>query len=256
MKFNKIIAIASAAVLMAACGGSAVEGSKEVRDLLPGKSAIDSVSYLIGVNFGSWVKGNNFGEINYNKLIDGMKDWMKAKGTPADSNFVKQFKINPEEMNELFDGFLSKRREYTAALNTEKGQKYLDENKTKEGWQVTESGLQYRIIEAGNENKPTEKDTVWVNYKGTLINGEVFDQNDDVRFTLNRVVKGWQEGLQLIGEGGHAELAIPAELGYGEHGTRGIEPNSVLLFDVVLNKVGKFVEKAEEPAKPAKGAKK
>ena len=256
MKFNKIIAIASAAVLMAACGGNAVEGSKEVRDLLPGKSAIDSVSYLIGVNFGSWIKGNNFGEINYNKLIDGMKDWMKAQGTPADSNFVKQFKINPEEMNELFDGFLSKRREYTAALNTEKGQKYLDENKTKEGWQVTESGLQYRIIEAGNENKPTEKDTVWVNYKGTLINGDVFDQNDDVRFTLNRVVKGWQEGLQLIGEGGHAELAIPAELGYGEHGTRGIEPNSVLLFDVVLNKVGKFVEKAEEPAKPAKGAKK
>ena len=256
MKFNKIIAIASAAVLMAACGGSAVEGSKEVRDLLPGKSAIDSVSYLIGVNFGSWVKGNNFGEINYNKLIDGMKDWMKAQGTPADSNFVKQFKINPEEMNELFDGFLSKRREYTAALNTEKGQKYLDENKTKEGWQVTESGLQYRIIEAGNENKPTEKDTVWVNYKGTLINGDVFDQNDDVRFTLNRVIKGWQEGLQLIGEGGHAELAIPAELGYGEHGSRGIEPNSVLLFDVVLNKVGKFVEKAEEPAKPAKGAKK
>ena len=81
------------------------------------------------------------------------------------------------------------------------------------------------------------------------INGDVFDQNDDVRFTLNRVVKGWQEGLQLIGEGGHAELAIPSDLGYGEYGSRGIEPNSVLLFDVTLNKVGKFVEKAEEPAK-------
>ena len=60
MKFSKFIAIASAAVLMAACGGNAVEGSKEVRDLLPNKSAVDSVSYLIGVNFGSWIKGNNF----------------------------------------------------------------------------------------------------------------------------------------------------------------------------------------------------
>lgn len=249
MKFNKIIAIASAAVLMAACGGKAVEGSKEVRDLLPAQSAVDSVSYLIGVNFGSWVKGNNFGDINYSKLIAGMKDWAKAEGTPADSNFVKQFKINPEEMNELFDNFISKRRDYTAALNKEKGEKYLNENKAKEGWQVTESGLQYKILEEGNEVRPTEQDTVWVNYKGTLINGDVFDQNDDVRFTLNRVVKGWQEGMQLIGEGGHAQFAIPAELGYGEYGTRGIEPNSVLLFDVTLNKVGKFVEKAEEPAK-------
>ena len=249
MKINKIIAIASATVLMAACGGQAVEGSKEVRDLLPAQSQIDSVSYLIGVNFGSWIKGNNFGKINYSKMIEGMKDWDKAKGTPADSNFVKQFKINPEEMNELFDTYISKRRDYTSALNKEKGDKFLEENKAKEGWQVTESGLQYKIIEAGNEVRPTEKDTVWVNYKGTLINGDVFDQNDDVRFTLNRVVKGWQEGLQLIGEGGHAELAIPAELGYGEHGTRGIEPNSVLLFDVTLNKVGKFVEKVEETAK-------
>ena len=235
MKFSKFIAIASAAVLMAACGGNAVEGSKEVRDLLPNKSAVDSVSYL--------------SEVNYSKLVDGIKDWMKAAGTPADSNFVKQFKINPEEMNELFDSFISKRRDYTAALNKEKGAAYLDANKAKEGWQVTESGLQYKIIEAGNDVHPTEQDTVWVNYKGTLINGDVFDQNDDVRFTLNRVVKGWQEGLQLIGEGGHAELAIPSDLGYGEYGSRGIEPNSVLLFDVTLNKVGKFVEKAEEPAK-------
>ena len=249
MKFSKFIAIASAAVLMAACGGNAVEGSKEVRDLLPNKSAVDSVSYLIGVNFGSWIKGNNFGEVNYSKLVDGIKDWMKAAGTPSDSTFVKQFKINPEEMNELFDSFISKRRDYTAALNKEKGAAYLDANKAKEGWQVTESGLQYKIIEAGNDVHPTEQDTVWVNYKGTLINGDVFDQNDDVRFTLNRVVKGWQEGLQLIGEGGHAELAIPSDLGYGEYGSRGIEPNSVLLFDVTLNKVGKFVEKAEEPAK-------
>jgi FKBP-type peptidyl-prolyl cis-trans isomerase FkpA/FKBP-type peptidyl-prolyl cis-trans isomerase FklB len=249
MKLSKIIAIASAAVLMAACGGKAVEGSKEVRDLLPTQSAVDSVSYLIGVNFGSWIKGNNFGEVNYSKLVAGIKDWMKAAGTPADSNFVKQFKINPEEMNELFDTFISKRRDYTAALNKEKGSAFLDANKEKEGWQVTESGLQYKIIEAGNEVHPTEQDTVWVNYKGTLINGDIFDQNDDVRFTLNRVVKGWQEGLQLIGEGGHAELAIPSDLGYGEYGSRGIEPNSVLLFDVTLNKVGKFVEKVEEPAK-------
>ena len=146
--------------------------------------------------------------------------------------------------------FMGKRSEYTKALNKEKGDAFLEANKTKDSIEVAESGLQYKIIEPGNGKKAvSDQDTVWVNYKGTLINGDVFDQNDDVRFTLNRVVKGWQEGLQLIGEGGHAELAIPSDLGYGEYGSRGIEPNSVLLFDVTLNKVGKFVEKAEEPAK-------
>ena len=145
--------------------------------------------------------------------------------------------------------YVSKRRDYTAALNKEKGDKFLEENKTKEGWEVTESGLQYKILEPGNDNHPADQDTVWVHYKGTLINGDVFDQNDDIRFTLNRVVKGWQEGMKLIGEGGKIQLAIPSDLGYGTYGNRGIEPNSVLLFDVTLNKIGKFVAPAEEPKK-------
>lgn len=252
MKIYKFIAIASAAVLMVACGGKAVEGSKEVKSLLPKTSEIDSVSYLIGVNFGSWVKGNNFGELNYSEIVKGMKAWMNAKGTPADSAFFEQFKVNPEQMNEILDGFINKRREYTAALNREKGEKFLAENKEKEGVEVTESGLQYKIEEPGNDVHPGPQDTVWVNYKGTLINGNVFDQNDDVRFTLNRVVKGWQEGMQLLGEGGKAQLVVPSDLGYGEFGTRGIEPNSVLIFDVELIKVGKYVAPVEEPAKPAK----
>ena len=85
MKISKIIAIASAAVLMVACGTPAAEGSKEVKALLPNKAQVDSASYLIGVNFGSWIKGNNFGEINYDQMIKGIKDWMKAEGTPQDS---------------------------------------------------------------------------------------------------------------------------------------------------------------------------
>ena len=233
MKITKIIAIASVAVMMAACGTKPAEGSKEVKALLPSKSNVDSVSYLIGVNFGSWIKGNNFGELNYNEVVKGIKAWMDAKGTPQDSTFFSQFKINPEEMNEILDSYVSKRRDYTAALNKEKGDKFLEANKAKEGWEVTESGLQYKILEPGNDNHPSDKDTVWVNYKGTL----------------NRVVKGWQEGMKLIGEGGKIQLAIPSDLGYGTYGNRGIEPNSVLLFDVDLNKVGKFVEPAEEPKK-------
>ena len=91
-----------------------------------------------------------------------------------------------------------------------------------------------------------------MNYKGTLLDGTVFDQNDDINFQLNRVIRGWGEGLKLIGEGGKIQLVIPSDLAYGEYGTRGIAPNSTLLFDVDLNKVGHYVAPAEEPAKPSK----
>ena len=257
MKISKIFAIASAAVLMVACGTPAAEGSKEVKALLPSKSLTDSASYLIGVNFGSWIKGNNFGELNYNEIVKGIKDFMKAEGSQQDSNFVKQFKINPEEMNAVLDGFIQKRRAYTSALNSEKGKEYIENFLKEEGAVQTESGLAYKIIEAGSDKKATsDKDTVWVNYKGTLLDGTVFDQNDDINFTLGRVIKGWSEGMKLVGEGGKIKLVIPGDLAYGEYGTRGIEPNATLVFDVDLNKVGTFVEPVEEPAKPVKPGRK
>ena len=247
MRFSKIIATLSAAVLVVACGSPAQEGSKDTLALLPSSSQIDSASYLIGVNFGSWIKGNNFGELNYNEIVKGIKDFMKAEGSQQDSNFVKQFKINPEEMNAVLDGFIQKRRAYTGALNNEKGEDYIAKFLQEEGAVQTESGLAYKIIEAGNGKKATsDKDTVWVNYKGTLLDGSVFDQNDDINFTLGRVIKGWSEGMKLIGEGGKIKLVIPGDLAYGEYGTRGIEPNSTLVFDVDLNKVGAFVEPVEE----------
>ena len=153
-------------------------------------------------------------------------------------------------MNEVLDGYIQKRRAYTGALNTEKGAKYIENFLKEEGAQVTESGLAYQIIEAGSAKKPvSDQDTVWVDYKGTLLDGTVFDENKDINFTLNRVIRGWGEGLKLIGEGGKVKLVIPGDLAYGEYGTRGIEPNSTLVFDVTLNKVGNYVAPVEEPAK-------
>ena len=247
MNLSKIFAIASAAVLIVACGTPAAEGSKEVKALLPTKSQTDSASYLIGINFGSWIKGNNFGEINYNEMIKGIKDWMKAEGNMQDSTFFKQFKVDPNKMNEVLDSYIQKRRAYTGALNNEKGASYIEKFLQEEGAQKTESGLAYKIIEPGNDKKAvSDKDTVWVNYKGTLLDGTVFDQNDNINFTLDRVIKGWSEGMKLVGEGGKVQLVIPGELAYGEYGNRGIEPNSTLVFDVTLNKVGTFVEREEK----------
>ena len=198
------------------------------------------------MNFGSFIKGNNFaeelGDLNMAMVKKGMKDFLKAEGNPYDPEFGKQFDIDLDRMGEILNGFLTKKTDYKKAVNLAKEEAFLAENGAKEGVETSESGLQYTIIEAGAEEKITPKDTVWVNYKGTLLNGDVFDENDSTMFVANRVIKGWTEGLCLLGEGGKATLYIPASLGYGERGTRGIEPNSTLIFDVEVLKVGKFVE--------------
>ena len=246
MKTFKILA--AAAIICSAVACAPKQGSAEAQALLPSKGQIDSVSYLIGVNFGSFIKGYNFGpDLDYSQIVKGMKDYINAKGDYRDSTFTKQFKINPEEMNDAFNSFLEKRSAYTKQVNLEKEQNYLEQNKKKDGVQETESGLQYTIVEAGNDVKPGPKDTIFVHYKGTLTDGTVFDQTQEgaksVMLQMNRVVAGWTEGLQFIGEGGKINLVIPSKLGYGERGAGNIEPNSVLLFEVQLDSVKAFVEK-------------
>ena len=212
---------------------------------LPTAADVDSVSYLIGVNFGSFLKGNNFAEnlkeINMAEVKKGMEDFLAAEGNPYDPEFGKQFKIDLDKMGEILNGFISKKQTYKAALNLAKEEAFLSKNALKENVDTTASGLQYTIIAEGAEYKVQPQDTVWVNYKGTLLDGTVFDENDSTQFVANRVIKGWTEGLGLLGEGGKATLYIPAELAYGSRGTRNIEPNSTLIFDVEVLKVGKFV---------------
>lgn len=247
MNISKFFAIASAAALIVACGTPAIEGSKEVKALHPNKAQVDSASYLLGVNFGSMIKGYGFGDLDYDLIVKGMKDFIKAKGDGRDSTFAKQFKIDPNTMNTFMDEFLQERRAYVNALNNEKGQQFIENFLKESGVEKTESGLAYKIIEPGSDVKPvSDQDTVWVNYNGTLIDGTVFDKGEDIDFQLGGVISGWTEGMKLIGEGGKIKLVIPAELAYGERGNRGIEPNSTLVFDVELNKVGKFVEKPDQ----------
>ena len=246
MKAIKFFAIAAcAAALAVSCnspkGGVAVEAE------LPTAAEVDSVSYLIGVNFGSFIKGNNFaenlGELNMAELKKGMQDYLKAEGSPYDVDFGDQFKINPNDMGRILNDFISKKQSYKAAQNLAEGKAFLAKNALKENVDTTASGLQYTIIAEGAAEKISSRDTVWVNYKGTLLDGTVFDENDSTRFVANQVIKGWTEGLGLLGEGGKATLYIPSDLAYGERGNRSIEPNSVLVFDVEVLKVGKFVAK-------------
>ena len=266
MKTNRFFAILVMGLAAVACGPKDAEPvaegenaaeaaeavvdtpkEKTLKDFTSSKAEIDTVSYLLGINFGSFLKGYNFGEdLNYSQIVKGMKDFVASKGNQNDPDFVNQFKISPERINDVFNSYLEKRHNYTLLQNKDKEQKFLSANAKKDGIVETPSGLQYKIIEQGNEVMPGPQDTVWVKYVGKTIDGNVFDQTaedaEPVRMLLNRVVAGWTEGLQLIGEGGKIQLYIPSALGYGERGNQGIEPNSTLIFDVELTKVGKKVE--------------
>ncbi|MCQ2182261.1 MAG: FKBP-type peptidyl-prolyl cis-trans isomerase [Bacteroidales bacterium] len=259
MKTYKFLAVLAMGLAAFACSpkqeAAAEEGETSAeetkapltsKDFKSSKAEVDSVSYLLGINFGSFLRSYNFGKnLNYSQIVKGIKDFQNAKGNMQDPEFVNQFKINPDEMNDVFNNYLEKQHNLLVYKNKETEEKFLAENAKKDGVQVSESGLQYIIEEAGSYVKPGLLDTVWVHYTGKLIDGTVFDEvaadNDPISFTLNRVVKGWSEGLQLVGEGGKIKLFVPSALGYGEQGNQAIEPNSTLIFDVVLDKVGKFV---------------
>lgn len=166
MRTFKFAAAALMIALSASCTSNGTKGTTAGTDstavsmvnpdnFKPRRTEIDSVSYLLGVNFGAFVKGYDFGEdLNYKQIERGLRDFLKAKGDYTDSTYAQQFKINPEELNNVFNSYLSKRREYVSAVAKNEEVKFLAENKKKEGVQVTESGLQYIIREAGNDVKP------------------------------------------------------------------------------------------------------
>lgn len=126
-----------------------------------------------------------------------------------------------------------------AETNLKAGQEFLAANKTKAGVTELPSGLQYEILTEGNGPKPTQYNTVTCHYHGTLIDGTVFDSSvkrgQPASFPLNMVIKGWTEGLQLMGTGSKWRFFIPPHLGYGDRQVGPtIGPNSTLIFDVEL----------------------
>ena len=240
MKTIKIAAIALLGIFAISCGGNA---QNEFKDLQPTRAEIDSVSYLLGINFGSMMKGNNFDDLNMARIVDGMKDFLNADGDPSmyrDSSFLAQFDVNPMDMNRVINGYMEKKSAYEAAVSQKAQDDYLAKIEASGEYTKTESGLFYKIIEPGDENlKPAADDTVYATYKGMFENGEVFDENENTRFPLTGVIKGWTEGLQLIGQGGEIDLVVPSDLGYGERGDRmgKIKGNTPLHFTVKLDSV-------------------
>lgn len=242
MKIKTIIVAALAGLALAACAqNDNANLPADIKALQPSKSQIDSVSYLLGIQFAAQAQSWGFDkEYNYNELLKGYKDFVNAKGNQQDPEFLDQFKISPELMNDLFTNYLENLSAFNAAKGAAKAEEFLAKNKLEDGVAVTESGLQYLILEKGSDVHPTPMDEVEVNYVGKFINGEIFDQSpegESVTLPLQGVIPGWTEGIQLVGEGGKIRLFLPPELAYGASGSGPIGPNEALIFDVDLLKV-------------------
>ena len=143
----------------------------------------------------------------------------------------------------FFSSCLSNGEEVNYEENLKKGVEYLEANAKREGVVTTASGLQYEVLVEGKEDgkSPTATDLVRCHYKGTLIDGKVFDSSYDagkpIVFSLNQVIRGWTEGLQYMKEGAKYRFVIPYQLGYGAYGVSTIPPYSTLIFEVELIEV-------------------
>lgn len=199
------------------------------------KDQKDKASYSIGYDIGSTFKKQNI-DLNMDALMSGMKEGLAGKeGTLTKEEREKTLEAFQKEMMEKQ---VTASKE-AATKNAAEGEKFLAENKSKEGVKTTASGLQYKVLKEGSGPSPKETDTVVTNYKGTLLDGTEFDssykRNEPATFPVNRVIKGWTEALQLMKPGAKYQLFIPAALAYGERGAgRDIGPNATLIFEVEL----------------------
>ncbi|MBI3187904.1 MAG: FKBP-type peptidyl-prolyl cis-trans isomerase [Gammaproteobacteria bacterium] len=199
----------------------------------------DKASYTIGVQLGTQMAQTK-DDINLDKVMMGLKDAFAGK----------EPRMKKEDMMAAMQAFQTEMQQKQQAKMTEmagknakEGDAFLAENKKKEGVTTLPSGLQYKVITTGKGGSPKVSDTVVTHYRGSLIDGKVFDSSyergEPVTFPVNGVIPGWTEALQKMKVGDKWQLVIPSSLAYGEHGSGPIGPNSVLIFDIELLEIKK-----------------
>jgi FKBP-type peptidyl-prolyl cis-trans isomerase len=206
----------------------------------PGASASkQNISYFFGFDFGSGLAGRRFTEqdIDTKEFVAGLVDALSKK----------KAKLSDAEMDSVvntLNTMIQKKMLELAKANLDSANKYLEENKKKDGVQTTRSGLQYQVVAAGTGKQPTLTDTVTVHYEGKTIQGEIFDssiqRNEPAKFPVQGVVPGFAEALQRMKVGDKWVVTIPPGLGYGERGSPpAIGPNEALIFQLELLDVSK-----------------
>ena len=224
-----------AMVLIIAVTSCQQSGTKNVKL----ETNVDSVSYAIGVLVGA----NNLQQLkNAPGGADMNIEAMSAAFSVASAE--GETVMTQEEAQSMVQTFFQGASQRIAQENLEKGNTFLEENKSRPGVITTESGLQYEVLTEGTGPKPTQEDRVRVHYHGTLIDGTVFDSSvergEPAEFGVGQVIPGWTEALMLMPVGSKWKIYLPASIAYGERGAgNDIGPNSALIFEVELLEIVK-----------------
>ncbi|WP_106830002.1 FKBP-type peptidyl-prolyl cis-trans isomerase [Parabacteroides pacaensis] len=239
---KKMNVLAATAIVVFSVAVSSCDSKKTARLT----NDFDSASYAMGVANGAGFKQslrNIPGDtIDVELLLAGFEQGMR--------NDTAAMKMTPQQAGEYVQRYFTEVQTKVNKKTKEEGDKFLAENKTKDGVITTESGLQYKVITEGTGPKPTATDKVKVHYKGTLLNGDKFDssydRNEPAVFGLDEVVRGWGEILQIMPVGSKYIVWIPSDLAYGERPPYGsnLKPNSMLIFEMELLDIVKDDAKA------------
>ncbi len=189
------------------------------------------LSYIFGIQVGQNMKSEGV-ELDIEAFAAGVQDMLDGKQPQLDQATAEQIisQFQQQKSQELAEVMNKKQAESKA---------FMDENAKNPDVKITESGIQYQIIEAGDGATPKADDKVIANYEGTLIDGTKFDSSYDrgepATFPVNGVIKGWQEVLQMMKEGAKWRVVIPGSLAYGPQGAGDkIGPNETLVFTIEL----------------------
>ena len=191
----------------------------------------EKFSYSVGVQLAQNIARQEI-QLDLDSFLQAIRDVITA--TPL--------RVGVEEMQQTLVSYRSKELEKQEAISTTnkiEGEKFLAENKSKEGVISVPGGLQYRIIKKGEGGKPAAQSTVVVHYRGTLLNGKEFDSSyrrgEPISLNLKNVIKGWQIALPMMSTGAKWQLFVPSDLAYGPQAAGpDIAPNSTLIFDIEL----------------------
>ena len=224
MKSATILALC---LLAAACQ----QPRQDTADL---KTQKDSVSYAIGMDVARNLKRQDL-DIDLTVLSKGLNDrYFEGAQVLTDS----ESKLITSEFRALMQTKHAEELKTRGDKNRKDGDAFLAENKKKPGIVSLSSGLQYKVMTMGSGRKPGQRDTVVVNYRGTLLDGTEFKRASNASFSLKGVIKGWTEGLRLMPEGSKWILYVPPDLAYGELGAGLlVPPNATLVFEIELTGV-------------------
>lgn len=200
---------------------------------------MDKLSYALGMSMGHNFKGTGIKTLNSADFAAGVAS--VYDGVKPEMTFDEAKRIVNEYFSKL-EAEMQAEAAKQGEVNRKNGEAFLTENAKRDGIKVTESGLQYEVLESGKGDSPKASDNVEVHYTGKLIDGTVFDSSVErgvpASFGVTQVIPGWVEALQLMHEGDKWRLYIPSDLAYGPNGAGGvIGPNMTLIFDVELLRV-------------------